>query len=159
MRKRQRFAFLAIGGLGLLAAVAPGLAAGIQTPSGTDVPAAGQGVVQVEGFHVCNINWVIDETSLKVTRVTFRIERDSDGGTGTREACGDSGITSTVSAAAAGNAENTVLRVQLQEANEPHADWAGCSATDGAAVCDLAGGAQMLAEDLDRVNIIAFDRN
>ncbi len=31
MRKNQRFAFLAIGGLGLLAAIAPGLAATILT--------------------------------------------------------------------------------------------------------------------------------
>lgn len=159
MRKRQRLAFLAIGGLGLLAAIAPGLAAGIAVPTGTSVPSAGQGIVSVEGFHVCDINWVVNDSDLKVTQVTFRIERDSDDTTSPRKSCGDVSITSTVDSAADGNSLDAVVRVQLQKSSTPHADWAGCATTAGAATCTLTGAQQMLAADLANVNIIAFDRD
>jgi hypothetical protein len=155
MRKRQRLAFFAIGGLGLLAAVAPGLAAGIAVPGGSDVPAAGQGAVTVQGFDVCDIDWVVSDSTSKVTSVSFTIERSEDGA----NACGAN--TSTVDSVADGSTGDAVVRVRL-EASASEAGWAGCVTTAGAATCTLDDSAtpsqQMLAADLVEVNIIAYDR-
>ena len=141
-RKRRRLAFLAIGGLGLLAAIAPGLAAGIAVPTGSNVPAAGQGTVAVQGFIVTGIDWTISGDG-DVTKVTFTITReDSDAG-----------------AVETGPGENAVVRIRL-ESTGADAGWVDCvvTGTAGAAVCDTsASGDTMPAEDLDRVNIIAFD--
>jgi hypothetical protein len=154
MRKRQRFAFLAIGGLGLLAAIAPGLAAGIQTPSSMSSPAAGQGVVEVQGFEVDEINWVIDEDTERVTTVTFKIERESGGAVTAGKDTGN----------------NAVVRVRLESGSDAAA-WQDCVVDAGDAECTLATsdtaataapgihGAQMFAASLDQVNIIAFDSN
>ena len=156
MRKNQRFAFLAIGGLGLLAAIAPGLAAGIQTPSEANAPAAGQGEVVVQGFEVTDINWVIDGETERVIEITFNIVRKVSGaaavvaGTGTAD-------------------DNATVRVRLESVDDGNAAWEDCEvvAAQGDATCDLEAGsggpeisgAQMLASSLDRVNIIAFDSN
>jgi len=142
-RKRRRLAFLAIGGLGLLAAIAPGLAAGIAVPTGSNVPAAGQGTVAVQGFIVTGIDWTISGDG-DVTEVTFTITReDSDAG-----------------AVVTGPGGNAVVRIRLESDDEPDAGWVDCDVTGtaGAADCDTsASGDTMPAEDLDRVNIIAFD--
>ena len=157
MRKRQRFAFLAIGGLGLLAAVAPGLAANITTPTGAAVPAAGQGSVTVQGFDVTAIDWTISDGDTgsridgNVDQVTFTITR----------AASDSAA---VTAEANEGGGNAVVRIRLETTKADKSDtaWVSCdvssSPSDGSAVCDTSDEA-MLAEDLDRVNIIAFDRN
>jgi hypothetical protein len=163
MRKKQRFAFLAIGGLGLLAAIAPGLAATLTVPGGGSAPAAGQGVVIVQGFTVTNINWVINDTTERVETVTFTIARNAN------EALA-------VTAAADAASGNAVVRVRLESApGTADAAWQNCVVTAGSATCTLAAaataatdasaaapgvdGARMYAASLDRVNIIAFDRN
>ena len=151
MRKNHRFAFLAIGGLGLLAAVAPGLAATLTVPGdgSTRAPAAGQGLVTVQGFTVAEIEWVVDPTTERVTDVNFDILRDSGGSV---------------------DDANAVVRVRL-EASSENAAWQECSVTAGAVICELETsgtassispgihGAQMFASALERVNIIAFDRS
>ena len=151
MSKKYRNLGLAVGALALLAAVAPGLAAGITVPTGGDAPAAGQGKVVVEGFEVTNIDWKVDDGTADVTEVRFTISRSAAGA-------------ATVSAVADGNTGNAVVRVRLEKDDTTFADWQGCAVTDGAAVCALAlgagqsKGAQMAAADLGKVNIIAFDR-
>jgi len=152
MRKNQRFAFLAIGGLGLLAAIAPGLAAGIAVPGGGAVPAAGQGAVTVQGFVVTDIDWTVDDDSAKVTSVRFDIKRDASGALAVESAVGE----------AAGNA---VVRVRLEKDASTTTTWTSCAATGGTdggaparATCTLVNeDQQMLASDLTTVNIIAFD--
>jgi hypothetical protein len=144
IRKRQRFAFLAIGGLGLLAAIAPGLAAGIAPPE--DRPAAGQGTVLIEGFSVSNIDWEIDDDG-NIIEVSFEIER-----TGAR-----SGVTS----AEEEDSGNAVVRVRLEAESGTPPEWVSCEKVnvDARAVCDTEAEADtMLASDLATVNIIAFDR-
>ena len=139
MRKRQRFAFLAIGGLGLLAAIAPGLAAGLNIDDSAGTPAAGQGRVTVQGFEVANILWDVSDEG-KVTEVTFDIERDGDGGT------------STVDDA------NATVRVSLNtdSGGDTVYSWTDCSVTTGEAVCTRTG-TEIDANDLTEVEIIAFD--
>ena len=164
MRKNHRFAFLAIGGLGLLAAVAPGLAATLTVPTAASAPAAGQGVVTVQGFTVTNINWTINNTTERVEVVTFTITRNASGA-------------ATVGAVADGSDGDAVVRVRLEHGSNvsDYAEWQGCVVTGGAATCTLApggnpatdasapapgkDGARLYAASLDRVNIIAFDRN
>lgn len=162
MRKRQRFTFLAIGAIGLAAAIGPGLAAGIAVPS--TAPAAGQGAVDVEGFLVCEIDWTVsDADPAKVTAVEFTIERETDADRPATD-CGDA--TSTVDSVADGTSLDAVVRVQLRTSTSPTGDaaWQGCVTTAGAAVCTLATGAQLPVSGsagtaLDSINIIAFDRN
>ena len=156
MRKSQRFAFLAIGGLGLLAAIAPGLAANLTVPEDGAVPAAGQGAVTVQGFTVTSIDWTVDETTERVTSVRFDIKRSA-------EAAAD--VTSQVDELGG----NAVVRVRLESASH-EAEWTSCATTgtparatctllaDGTEANGITGG-QMKAADLEKVNIIAFDRN
>jgi len=155
MRKRQRFAFLAIGGLGLLAAVAPGLAANINTPTGAAVPAAGQGTVAVQGFVVTAIDWTVSDGTTgslidgNVDQVTFTIARSEPNA-------------AAVTAAANELSGNAVVRIRLElnPVGSTPKDWVSCAVTTGSATCDTsASGATMAASDLEVVNIIAFDRN
>jgi hypothetical protein len=164
MRKNHRFAFLAIGALGLMAAVAPGLAATLTVPTAASAPAAGQGVVTVQGFTVTDINWTIDATTERVHVVTFDIARQAAGA-------------AVVTAVADGSTGNAVVRVRLEHGSNvsDYAEWQGCVVSAGVATCTLApgspaatdasaaapgkDGARLYAASLDRVNIIAFDRN
>lgn len=149
MRKRQRLAFFAIAGLGLLAAIAPGLAANIGVPTGTSVPAAGQASVAVQGFTVTAIDWTVDSTTTEVDQVSFTITRSVDGA-------------AAVNAAADESSGDAIVRVRLQEnpLESSPKTWVSCAVTAGAATCDTSGStATMDAGDLDDVNIIAFDRN
>jgi hypothetical protein len=156
MRKRQRLAFFAIGGLGLVAAVAPGLTAGIGVPENATPPAAGQGVIEAQGFIVSAIDWVVDDATLKVTTVTFVIKRDGD--------TSDSTVVANEAGTTAEGA-NAVVRVRLEESDGGNpAAWQGCAVdgtapNKGKATCTMPSGAQMLASDLGQVNIIAFDNN
>ena len=149
MRKKQRFAFLAIGGLGLLAAIAPGLAAGISvnTPaSGT--PAAGQGSIAVQGFVVEDINWTVSDAG-KVTAVTFDIFRtgDCDEVAGTPVTYDCDGATSSVLDG------NATVRVSLKT---NVSNWSDCGvATAGQSVCST--GTTIDANDLTEVEVLAFD--
>lgn len=152
MRKRQRLAFFAIGGLGLLAAIAPGLAAGINvnTPS-SGTPAAGQGAVAVQGFVVEEINWTVSDAGV-VTEVTFDIFRTGDcsvvdpNATPLTYNC--SSATSTVLDA------NATVRVSLKTSTS---NWASCAvATAGASVCNTTSAA-IAANDLTEVEVLAFD--
>jgi len=142
MRKNQRYAFLAIGGLGLLAAIAPGLAANLGTPeSAADRPAAGQGAVEVETFEVSTINWDFFADSTVVETVTFTIARKN-------------GVTVT-------SADATV-RVRLEDDNAAPSDvsdWITCAIpADNSASCTFATqGASLSAEIIGSVNIVAFD--
>ena len=161
MRKNHRFAFLAIGGLGLLAAVAPGLAATLTVPTSANVPAAGQGVVTVQGFTVTDIQWTVDNDTEKITVVRFNIRRTASNAP-------------VVDAADDEDSGNAVVRVRLEKGATVMA-WKSCSTSGGdqlndtpaAAVCVLAANqspaasadGEMLAADLEQVNIIAFDRN
>lgn len=149
MRKRQRLAFLAIGGLGLLAAIAPGLAATLTVPTGTGVPAAGQAAVEVQGFTVTAIDWTVDSATSEVDEVSFTITRSQAGA-------------AAVNAVVAETSGDAIVRVRLEEdpvGGSPK-DWVSCAVTAGAATCNTsASGATMVAGDLDKVNIIAFDRN
>ena len=139
MRKKQRFAFLAIGGLGLLAAIAPGLAAGIQTPSGSDVPAAGQGDVEVVGYVVSDISWTFVENAIKIATVSFEITR------------GDGAVKV--------KADNTTVRARLEASGSDTTDWQECVVSgDDAATCTFPSSNTMDAGDVERVNIIAFDK-
>ena len=147
MFKKQRFAFLAIGGLGLLAAIAPGLAATIGVPTGGDAPAAGQGVVAVQGFEVTDIDWTVDDDTANVVEVRFFIVRDAG-----------------EDVQANGMVTNAEVRVRLL--NDPDAEdaanrgaaWVGCTVSSGEAECNTSGGAAtMAAADLVSVDIIAFD--
>ena len=147
MRKRQRFAFLAIGGLGLLAAVAPGLAAGIQTPSAADAPAAGQGSVAVQGFVVEDINWSLSNAG-KVTEVTFQVFRATD--------CSASGDPVTYDCDAASStvdSANATVRASLT--TTAGQAWDDCTVTTGAAQCTRNDAID--ANDLNEVEILAFD--
>lgn len=148
MRKRQRLAFLAIAGLGLLAAIAPGLAANIGVPTGTSVPAAGQASVTVQGFTVTAIDWTVDSATSEVDQVSFTITRSESGA-------------SAVNAAADEASGDAIVRVRLEEDPLGTAkNWVSCAVTAGAATCDTSpAGSTMTAGDLDQVNIIAFDRN
>lgn len=148
MRKRQRLAFFAIAGLGLLAAIAPGLAANIGVPTGTSVPAAGQGSVDVQGFTVTAIDWTVDSATTEVHQVSFTIAR-SESGAAPVNAADDEG------------SGDAIVRVRLDaDPLGTPKDWVSCAVTAGAATCDTsASGATMDAGDLDQVNIIAFDRN
>jgi len=149
IRKPQRFAFLAIGGLGLLAAIAPGLAAGLNiAPASSGTPAAGQGAIDVQGFEVENINWTLTDGG-QVTQVTFNIFREADDRTA-----------SSVLAA------NATVRVLLNDGDGAGSNttWNACtlpaSGTTGAAVCDTtADGVDVSANDLEKVEVIAFDSN
>jgi len=149
MRKRQRLAFLAIGGLGLFAAIAPGLTAGIDVPADGAVPAAGQGEVVVQGFVVTDIEWEIDGAG-DVVEVNFTIVRSANGA-------------GAVVAAEDERSGNAVVRVRLEGAEGASpAAWVSCDVTGtaGTATCDTKGaGDTMAAADLGQVNIIAFDRN
>jgi len=159
MRRRQRFAFLAIGGLGLLAAVAPGLAATLALPA--TVPAAGQGAVEVKGFTVSDIDWSINDDGF-ITSVTFKVVRDVSG-------------QAAVSSALDEKSGNAVVRSRLEVGSgspfviSKSSAWISCvttavPTTHGAAVCTfpgVAGTAPTLgitASELSRVNVIAFDR-
>ena len=148
MRKKQRFAFLAIGGLGLLAAIAPGLAAGISvnTPaSGT--PAAGQGSIAVQGFVVEDINWTVSDAG-KVTEVTFDIFRTGD--------CTASGapVVYNCSAASTVQDENATVRVSLKTGGS---NWSPCAVADvGKSICDTSSH-EIDANDLTEVEVLAFD--
>ena len=149
MRKSQRFAFLAIGGLGLLAAIAPGLAAGIQinTPtSGT--PAAGQGSVVVQGFVVENINWTVSDEG-EVIEVTFNIFRDGDD------------VTNSESSVLAANATVRAL-LDTTGAETVNSTWSSCAlpenGTTGLATCNTIA-VSVDANDLDKVQVLAFDSN
>jgi hypothetical protein len=146
MSKKYRNLGLAVGALALFAAVAPGLAAGIDVPKDGQAPAAGQGAVTVQGFEVTNIDWTVDDSDSKVTEVSFTISRSATGA-------------ATVSASADGDgvSDNAVVRVRLE--GTTNAEWAGCDVTNDAATCTLPSDAQMLASDLEEVNIIAYDRN
>jgi hypothetical protein len=152
MRNRVRSAMMAVAAVGVVAAVAPGLAAGIAVP--TTSPAAGQGVAEVQGFEVCNIEWTVSNADeAMVTEIRFKIEREKDG-TGT---CGTN--TSTVGSVAAENSGNAIVRVQLRAVSAANdGTFASCNTTTGSAVCPLTGGQSIKAEDLKDVNIIAFDR-
>ena len=154
MRKNHRFAFLAIGGLGLLAAVAPGLAAGIQIPAADgDRPAAGQGAIDVQGFIVENINWVVNSTDPvgRVDEVTFDIYRTADCTAGDCSAA-----TSTVASA------NATVRVLLNDDPDDgtsgtfNTTWVDCTVAGGAATCATASPA-IEANDLQKVEVLAFD--
>ena len=139
MRKKQRFAFLAIGGLGLLAAIAPGLAAVIQTPSGSAVPAAGQGDVAVIGYAVSDISWTFVANATEIATVSFKITRGN----------GDVKVT----------AANTTVRARLEKTASDTTAWQDCTVTgDDAATCTFPDDNTMDAGDVERVNIIAFDK-
>jgi len=148
MQRRQRLTFLAIGGLGLLAAIGPGLAANLTVPTAATVPAAGQGTVTVQGFIVTDIAWTVDSTTTNVEAVRFTITRSADGATA-------------VTAVAAESTGNAVVRVRLEKdpiGASPQA-FVSCAVTAGAAVCDTsAAGATLTASELGKVNIIAFDK-
>ena len=145
MRKNQRFAFLAIGGLGLLAAIAPGLAANIGTPQdAADRPAAGQGAVAVETFEVTDINWDFFSDSTVVEEVTFTITRSASG------------------AAAVADA-NATVRIRLEDGEADPAttsEWIPCTTSAGSATCTFDDEeASLTAELIGSVNIVAFDSN
>lgn len=140
MLKRQRFTFLAIGGLGLMAAVGPGLAATIATPTGQAVPAAGQGDVQVVGYEVSDIAWTFVTNSTDVDTVSFTIQR----GDGTTK------VTST----------NTTVRARLEKRSSTSAEtaWKDCTVTaDDTASCSFTGDT-MAADAVEFVNVVAFDK-
>lgn len=145
MRKSQRFAFLAIGGLGLIAAIAPGLAAGLSvTPASSGTPAAGQGEIAVQGFEVQNINWTVTDAG-KVTEVTFNIFRDAD-----------------TSPASSVLATNATVRVRLNDGT--NTTWNECglptTGTTGLATCNTTlEGVDVPANDLNQVEVLAFDSN
>ena len=152
MLKRQRFTFLAIGGLGLMAAIGPGLAANLTVPTAATVPAAGQGTVTVQGFTVTAIDWTVDDATTNVEEVRFTIERSEAGA-------------AAVTAAEDEASGNAIVRVRLQAdpIGTPQS-FVSCTVTSspsaGSAVCDTsAPTATMTASDLATVNIIAFDRN
>ena len=67
-----------------------------------------------------------------------------------------------VNAVVAETSGDAIVRVRLEEdpvGGSPK-DWVSCAVTAGAATCNTsASGATMVAGDLDKVNIIAFDRN
>jgi len=141
MRKSQRFAFLAIGGLGLLAAIAPGLAAGVRTPEAQSAPAAGQGEVAVLGYEVSNIAWTFVTTSTDVETISFDIVRGD----------GSTKVTSS----------NTTVRARLEKTSvtATETDWVDCLvAVDDEATCTFAPGNTMDAADVENVNIVAFDK-
>jgi hypothetical protein len=145
MRKKQRLAFLAIGGLGLLAAIAPGLAATLTVPQGGDVPAAGQGAVEVQGFEVTAIDWTVDDATANVTEVRFTIVRKAAGAAAVNATDAD---------------RNARVRVRLLSAPGVGANWVDCSVTGtgGSAVCDTSGDDDtMAASSLVSVDVIAFD--
>jgi hypothetical protein len=145
MRKKQRLAFLAIGGLGLLAAIAPGLAATLTVP--TDVPAAGQGAIAVEGFTVSDIDWTVDGAGV-VTQVQFDIVRK--------------GARTNVIAVATENAGDAIVRVRLETGTTAtYGSWVACSVpeTSNRATCDTSTSTPTVtATALEKVNFIAFDR-
>lgn len=155
MRNRTRSAMMAVAALGLVAAVAPGLAATIVTPTAANVPAAGQGVAEVQGFEVCDIAWTVSSADdAMVTEIRFTIERAEDG----LLACGSN--TSTVGSVVAEDDGNAIVRVQLRAVDgQTDGTFASCLTTTGAASCALTGGQSIKAENLQDVNIIAFDRN
>ena len=144
MSKTYRNLGLAVGALALLAAVAPGLAAGITVPTDEDAPAAGQGTVVLQGFTVTNIDWKVNDEE-DVTDVGFTIIRSAAGA-------------EVVTAAASETSGNAVVRVRLE--GTTNKDWVSCKVENlGLATCDIEdAGAMMSASDLERVNIIAFDR-
>lgn len=155
MRNRARSALMAVAAVGVVAAVAPGLAAGIAVPQQSSAPAAGQGVATVQGFEVCNIEWTVSSAdAAMITELRFKIERQNDGDA----ACGSN--TSSVSSVVAENSGNAVVRVQLRAVQDAtDGTFASCVTTAGAATCALSGTQSIKAEDLKDVNIIAFDRN
>lgn len=148
MRKRQRLTFLAVGAIGLAAAIGPGLAATLTVPTDATVPAAGQGTVTVQGFEVEAIDWTVDDAT-KVTQVRFTIARSADGA-------------AAVTAAADESSGNAIVRVRLEAdpvGGSPQ-DFVACTVTSGSASCDTsASTVTKTASDLATVNIIAFDRN
>ena len=147
MFKKQRFAFLAIGGLGLLAAIAPGLAATLNVPDADGI-AAGQGAVPVESFTISDIDWEIDNDGF-VTVVSFDIVRDIVG----RE---------DVIAAADESTGNAVVRVRLEtDSVGTTGSWVSCSVPSGGnrATCATSTSTPKVeASALDEVNFVAFDR-
>lgn len=149
VRKRQRLTFLAVGAIGLAAAIGPGLAATLTVPTDATVPAAGQGTVTVQGFKVEAIDWTVDDVTSNVTQVRFTIERSAAGA-------------APVTAAADGSSGNAIVRVRLEAdsvGGSPR-DFVACTVTSGSASCDTsASEVTMTASDLATVNIIAFDRN
>jgi hypothetical protein len=149
MSKTYRNLGLAVGALALLAAVAPGLAAGITVPTDGGAPAAGQGTVVLQGFTVTNIDWKVNDDE-DVTDVGFTIIRSAAGA-------------EVVTAAASETEGNAVVRVRLEGTTDEvttNKDWVSCKVENlGLATCDIEdAGAMMSASDLERVNIIAFDR-
>ena len=146
MRKNHRFAFLVIGGLGLLAAVAPGLAAGlIVQPAASGTPAAGQGEILVQGFEVQDINWSVTDEG-RVVAVTFTIFRQDD----------EQPLSSV-------QASNATVRVRLNDGTNDK--WNECSlpasgTTTGSATCNTTlDSVDVDANDLVKVEILAFDSN
>jgi len=146
MRKHQRFAFLSIGGLALFAAIAPGLTADIAVPPAAETPAAGQGVVTVQGFGVADVDWDVDDLG-DVNTVRFTIVRAKDGA-------------ADVEAAADGESGNAIVRVRLEGTDGTLKEFVFCEVVENAAECDTSPSiARMAALDLGQVNIIAFDKN
>lgn len=151
MRKRQRLTFLAVGAIGLAAAIGPGLAATLTVPTDATVPAAGQGTVTVQGFEVEAIDWTVDDAT-NVTEVRFTIARSA-------------ADAAAVTAAADESSGNAIVRVRLEAdpIGTPQS-FVSCTVTSspsaGSAVCDTSEPTEtMTASDLATVNIIAFDRN
>ena len=147
MFKKQRFAFLAIGGLGLLAAIAPGLAATLGVPT-SDGIAAGQAALDVDTFTIGDIDWDIDDDGF-VTVVSFDIVREIDG-------------RADVFAVPTEDDGNAVVRVRLETLNvNDYGSWVSCSVPSGSdrATCVTSTSTpKVKASDLERVNFVAFDR-
>lgn len=146
---------MAVAAIGVVAAVARGLAASIAVPENSAAPAAGQGVATVQGFEVCNIEWTVSSADeAMITELRFKIERQNDGTNG----CGSN--TSSVNSVVAENAGDAVVRVQLRAVDSNNdGSFASCVTSSGAATCALTGSQSIKAEDLKDVNIIAFDRS
>lgn len=151
MRKRQRLTFLAVGAIGLAAAIGPGLAATLTVPTAATVPAAGQGTVTVQGFKVEAIDWTVDDVTSNVTEVRFTIARSAADAAAVTTAADESG--------------NAIVRVRLEAdpIGTPQS-FVSCTVTSspsaGSAVCDTSEPTEtMTVSELATVNIIAFDRN
>ncbi len=150
MRKQQRFAFLAIGGLGLIAAIAPGLAAGLQVNTPTSgSPAAGQGSIDVQGFVVEAINWSVEDDG-EVAEVTFDIFRTGDC---TSSGSGDDLVYTCTEPSTVDDA-NATVRVSLTTSGGP--TWFACDVAAGEAECSTSG---IQANVLTNVEVLAFDSN
>jgi hypothetical protein len=156
MFRKQRMALASVAAVGVLAVVAPGLTAGINLPENAAAPAAGQGVAELQGFIVKDINWTISDGGI-VTEVRFNIVRDA--GVGAADVIAQKDELD----------GNAVVRVRLEGKDGANpAKWASCDVATvanvaGQAKCELSAittpSEQMAAETLGQVNVIAFDRN